>query len=169
MRSLRPRRGSCNSFRRYITSGHADHWTSSHRLNGKPILSSNFYAEGEEMGRTISAVAAIALVILSGALRVALLVSELAFTTRAMRKAIEQGGSLPILPFYLRSACRAQNTPALRTHDKLPADGKSRPNLSVLDATLELLQQFRVSGGRLERFFHENSIARDLPRQGGLS
>jgi hypothetical protein len=37
-------------------------------LNGKPILSSNFYAEGEEMGRTISAVAAIALVILSGAL-----------------------------------------------------------------------------------------------------
>ena len=40
--------------------------------------------------------AAFALVILPPACEMTLLVSELAFATRAMRKAIEQDGSLPV-------------------------------------------------------------------------
>jgi hypothetical protein len=46
---------------------------------------------------------------------------------------------------------------------KLPADGEGRPNLSVLDTALQLLQQFGVPGGGLEAFFHEISLARRLP------
>src|SRR6266702_3684706 len=42
--------------------------------------------------------------------------SELVFATRAMRKSLNQGRLPSGLPFYLRSACRAQSTPALRTH-----------------------------------------------------
>ncbi|MCU1247944.1 MAG: hypothetical protein JWQ49_973 [Edaphobacter sp.] len=46
--------------------------------------------------------------------------SELAFATRVMRES-RQTGRLPSgLPFYLRSACRAQHTPALRGHALLP-------------------------------------------------
>ena len=46
--------------------------------------------------------------------------SELAFATRTMRGS-RRTGQLPSgLPFYLRSACRAQDTPALRTHALLP-------------------------------------------------
>jgi hypothetical protein len=45
-----------------------------------------------------------------------LLVSELALATHVMREG-RLNRALPSgLPFYLRSACRAQNTPALRTH-----------------------------------------------------
>src|SRR5258708_32048520 len=72
------------------------------------------------MGRMTSIGAAFALVIFSPACGMTLLVSELAFATRAMSEAVEQGGSPSGLPFYLRSACRAQNTPALRTHALLP-------------------------------------------------
>src|ERR1700680_1642577 len=35
-------------------------------------------------------------------------------------RTIERGHSLPGLPFYLRSACRAQDTHALRTHALVP-------------------------------------------------
>jgi hypothetical protein len=64
--------------------------------------------------------AAFALVIFPPACEMTLLVSELAFATRAMRESVEQGGSLPVCLSCLRSACRAQNTPALRTHALLP-------------------------------------------------
>src|SRR5258708_34725120 len=46
--------------------------------------------------------------------------SELAFATRVMRESRRTGRLPSGLPFYLRSACRAQNTPALRTHALLP-------------------------------------------------
>ena len=42
--------------------------------------------------------------------------SELAFATRVMRESRRTGRLRSGLPFYLRSACRAQSTPALRTH-----------------------------------------------------
>jgi hypothetical protein len=64
--------------------------------------------------------AAFALVIFPPACEMTLLVSELAFATRAMSEAVEQGGSLPVCLSCLRSACRAQNPPALRTHALLP-------------------------------------------------
>jgi hypothetical protein len=76
--------------------------------------------EGEEMDRTMSIGAAFALVVFCPACGMTLLVSNLAFATRAMREAVEQGRLPSGLPFYLRSACRAQNTPALRTHALLP-------------------------------------------------
>src|SRR5580704_8628968 len=72
------------------------------------------------MDRTMSIGAAFALVIIPPACEMTLLVSELAFATRAMRESVEQGGSLPVCLSCLRSACRAQNTPALRTHALLP-------------------------------------------------
>ena len=46
--------------------------------------------------------------------------SQLAFATRVMRESRRTGRLPSGLPFYLRSACRAQNTPALRTHALLP-------------------------------------------------
>ena len=46
--------------------------------------------------------------------------SELAFATRVMRESRRTGRLPSGLPFYLRSACRAQDTPALRTHALLP-------------------------------------------------
>src|SRR3981081_2620209 len=46
--------------------------------------------------------------------------SELAFATRVMRKSRRTERLPSGLPFYLRSACRAQDTPALRTHALLP-------------------------------------------------
>jgi single-strand DNA-binding protein len=46
--------------------------------------------------------------------------SELAFATRVMRESRRSGRLQSGLPFYLRSACRAQSTPALRTHALLP-------------------------------------------------
>jgi hypothetical protein len=64
--------------------------------------------------------AAFALVIFAPTCEMTLLIFELALATRVMREAVEQGGSLPVLPFYLRSACRAQNTSALRTHALFP-------------------------------------------------
>jgi hypothetical protein len=42
--------------------------------------------------------------------------SELALATRVMRESRRTGRLPSGLPFYLRSACRAQDTPALRTH-----------------------------------------------------
>ena len=72
------------------------------------------------MDRTMSIGAAFALVIFPPGCGMTLLVSELAFATRAKSEAVEQEGSLFGLPFYLRSACRAQDTPALRTHALLP-------------------------------------------------
>jgi hypothetical protein len=48
------------------------------------------------MDRTMSIGAAFALLIFPPACEMTLLVSELAFATRAMREAVEQGGSLPI-------------------------------------------------------------------------
>ena len=48
------------------------------------------------MDRTLSIGAAFALVIFPPACEMTLLVSELAFATRAMREAVEQGGSLPV-------------------------------------------------------------------------
>ena len=45
--------------------------------------------------------------------------SELAFATRVMRESRRTGRLPSCLPFYLRS-CRAQDTPALRTHALLP-------------------------------------------------
>jgi single-strand DNA-binding protein len=46
--------------------------------------------------------------------------SELTFATRVMRESRRIGRLPSGLPFYLRSACRAQDTPALRTHALLP-------------------------------------------------
>jgi single-strand DNA-binding protein len=46
--------------------------------------------------------------------------SELAFATRVMRESRRTVRLPSGLPFYLRSACRAQDTPALRTHALLP-------------------------------------------------
>ena len=46
--------------------------------------------------------------------------SELAFATRVMRESPSNRGIPSGLTFYLRSACRAQDTPALRTHALLP-------------------------------------------------
>src|SRR5258708_17626721 len=48
------------------------------------------------MDRTMSIGAALALVIFPPACEMTLLVSELAFATRAMREAVEQGGYLPV-------------------------------------------------------------------------
>jgi hypothetical protein len=48
------------------------------------------------MDRTMSIRAAFALVIFPPACGMTLLVSEVAFATRAMRDAVEQGGSLPV-------------------------------------------------------------------------
>jgi hypothetical protein len=48
------------------------------------------------MDRTMSIGAAFALVILPPACEMTLLVSDLALQTRAMREAVEQGGSLPV-------------------------------------------------------------------------
>src|SRR6202022_1946734 len=48
------------------------------------------------MGRAMSIDAAFALVVFPPACEMTLLVSELAFATRAMREAVEQGGSLPV-------------------------------------------------------------------------
>src|SRR5260370_27924210 len=79
------------------------------------------HGEGEEMGRAMSIDVAI-LPYGSSFLRVSdgSLDSELAFATRVMRES-RRTGRLPFgLPFYLRSACRAQSTPALRTHALLP-------------------------------------------------
>ena len=64
--------------------------------------------------------AAFALVIFPPGCEMTLLVSELAFATRVMRESRRTGRLPSGLPFYLRSACRAQNTPALRTHALLP-------------------------------------------------
>jgi hypothetical protein len=56
----------------------------------------------------------------SSCLRMTLLVSELALATHVMKEG-RLNRALPSgLPFYLRSACRAQNTHALRTHALLP-------------------------------------------------
>src|ERR1700730_11113554 len=49
-----------------------------------------------------------------------LLVSELSLATRVMREGRLSRAFPSGLPFYLRSACRAQDTPALRTHALLP-------------------------------------------------
>ena len=46
--------------------------------------------------------------------------SELTFATRVMRESRRTGRLPSGLPFYLRSACHAQDTPALRTHALLP-------------------------------------------------
>src|SRR5258708_22070555 len=46
--------------------------------------------------------------------------SELAFAARVRRESRRTGRLPSGLPFYLRSACRAQATPALRTHALLP-------------------------------------------------
>ena len=46
--------------------------------------------------------------------------SELAFATRAVSESRRTGRLSSGLPFYLRSACHAQDTPALRTHALLP-------------------------------------------------
>ena len=46
--------------------------------------------------------------------------SEPAFATRVMRESRRTGRLPSGLPFYLRSACRAQDTLALRTHALLP-------------------------------------------------
>jgi hypothetical protein len=86
--------------------------------------------------------AAFALVILPPACEMTLLVSELAFATRAMREAVEQGGSLLVLPFYLRSACRAQDTPALRTH-ALPPESAARLAKGGTPAPTQALIPFR--------------------------
>jgi hypothetical protein len=69
------------------------------------------------------------------------------------------------------SSLPGEDVPADRPveQDQLAANGEGGPDLSVLDAALELLQQFRVAGGCLEAFFHEISIAWDLPRQFTLS
>jgi len=48
------------------------------------------------MGRTMSIDAVFAFVILPPSCETTLLVSELAYATRAMREAVEQGGSLPV-------------------------------------------------------------------------
>jgi hypothetical protein len=48
------------------------------------------------MGPAMSIRAAFALVIFPPACEMTLLVSDLAYATRAMREAVEQGGSLPI-------------------------------------------------------------------------
>jgi len=48
------------------------------------------------MGRAMSIGAAFALVIFPPDCGMTLLVSELAFATRTMREAVEQGGSLPV-------------------------------------------------------------------------
>jgi hypothetical protein len=52
--------------------------------------------EGEEMDRTMSIGAAFAFVILPPECEMTLLISELAYATRAMREDVEQGGSLPV-------------------------------------------------------------------------
>jgi hypothetical protein len=43
--------------------------------------------------------------------------------------------------------------------DQFPADSKGSSGLGILNAALELLQQFGVARGWLERFFHEISLA----------
>ena len=60
------------------------------------------------------------LCILPPVLRLTLLVSEFAFATHAMRENRCTRRLPSGLPFCLRSACRAQSTPALRTHALLP-------------------------------------------------
>src|SRR3984893_12062088 len=79
------------------------------------------HGEGEEMGRAMSIDVAI-LLYGSSFLRVSdgSLDSELAFVTRVMRESRRTGRLPSGLPFYLRSACRAQNTRALRTHALFP-------------------------------------------------
>ena len=73
------------------------------------------------MGRTMSIDVAI-LLYGSSCLRISdgSLDSELAFATRAVSESRRTGRLSSGLPFYLRSACHAQDTPALRTHALLP-------------------------------------------------
>src|ERR1700688_1689398 len=72
------------------------------------------------MGQAMRIGAGFALVIFPPACEMTLLVSELAFATRVMRESRRTGRLPSGLPFYLRSACRAQDTPALRTRALLP-------------------------------------------------
>ena len=55
-------------------------------------------------------------VILPPACGMTLLVSELALATRVMREGRLNRAFPSGLPFYLRSACRAQSTPAVTLH-----------------------------------------------------
>src|SRR5580658_3393663 len=66
----------------------------------------------------------------------------------------EQGGSLPVCLFYLRSACRAQSTPALRTHALLsriryaPLPGADSCPIASLGPLPQILSSRLGSGSR---------------------
>jgi hypothetical protein len=63
------------------------------------------------------------------------------------------------------SSLPGEDVPADRPveQDQLAANGEGGPDLGILDAALELLEQFRVARRWLERFFHGISLPRDCP------